>query len=261
MDRTRLVFFAVLAVILLVVGASLALEWIGEAAALQLFVAATVFSAGVVLLDFLGVLGAHHGDGFAGHLESASDGAGSVHADDAGVIDAAEIASPGDAGGDHIADHASVDPESGEQDHAAHHDAHHASPGAPILSVIAYLRLLVYFCLGFGPTGWVAMSTGRGALSSIALATPVGLLAVLIAQAFFRFQRHDTDSQITADDLLTAEATVIVPLDSRTMGKIRARVGMGVVDRYALAADAGATFGKGAKVRVVSIVDDTVYVR
>ena len=260
MDRTRLVFFAVLAVILLVVGASLALEWIGEATALQLFVAATVFSAGVVLLDFLGVLGAHHGADIAGHLEGASGGDGSIHADDAGAIDA-DTASAGEAGGYESADPAGADHESGTQDEAAHQDAHHVSPGAPILSMIAYLRLLVYFCLGFGPTGWVAMSTGRGALGSLAIATPVGLLAVLIAQAFFRFQRHDTDSQITADDLMTAEATVIVPLDSKTMGKIRARVGMGVVDRYALAADAGASFGKGERVRVTSIVDDTVYVR
>jgi len=127
--------------------------------------------------------------------------------------------------------------------------------------VLTYLRLLVYFCLGFGPTGWAGMISGRGALGSLALAVPVGVLALFLAQAFFRFQRHDTDSQIRRQELLSQTATVLIPLDHKTMGKVRMRVGLSVTEQYALAASPGAAFRKGETVRIAKITDECVYVR
>jgi hypothetical protein len=115
-----------------------------------------------------------------------------------------------------------------------------------VLSALAYLRLLVYFCLGFGPAGWGAMATGRGALGSLVIAAPAGLLAALLAQAFFRFQRHDTNSALTRADLLHQEATVLVPLDH---------------EQYALAVEPDATFDKGQTVRIMRITEECVYVR
>lgn len=127
--------------------------------------------------------------------------------------------------------------------------------------MLTYLRLLVYFCLGFGPTGWVGMATGRSPLLSLGLAIPVGLAAVFLAQAFFRFQRRDTDSQIGREELLTAEATVVVPLDHDTMGKVRIKSGLNVTDRFALAEEPGKQFAKGEPVRIVRVTDECVYVR
>ena len=101
----------------------------------------------------------------------------------------------------------------------------------PFLSALSYLRLFVYFCLGFGPMGWAAMASGRSALVSLGLATPVGVAAVFLAQAFFRFQRRDTDSQLAGADLVGQTATVIVPLDDKTMGKVRVQVGPVVTER------------------------------
>jgi hypothetical protein len=54
---------------------------------------------------------------------------------------------------------------------------------------------------------------------------------------------------------------VVVPLDDKTMGKVRVQVGMNVEDLYALAADAGRAFAKGQPVRIDRVTDECVYVR
>lgn len=240
MSRTRIVFFVILALFLGLVAVALAIEIFDARVARQIFVAATVFSAGVVVLDLLGVLGGHAGD--AGHL----DGDATPAFDHAGDGGAGADGSHGDGAG---------------HDHGHAADQAQVGHAAPILSVLTYLRLLVYFCLGFGPTGWVSMATGRGPLLSLGLAVPVGLAALFLAQAFFRFQRRDTDSQIGREELLTAEATVVVPLNHATMGKVRIKSGMNVTDRFALAAEAGKQFAKGEPVRIVRVTDECVYVR
>jgi len=247
MSRTRIVFFAILAICLILIAASLAFQLLAERALLQLFVGAAIFGVGVVALDFLGILGGHHDT--AGHDLAAGDAS-------AGRFDAGHGGDHGHAG-DHTAGHAP--PHHPDAAHAA--NGRDQSSAAPVLSMLTYLRLLVYFCLGFGPAGWASLATGQGPLLSLAIATPVGLAAFFLAQAFFRFQRRDTDSQLTGGDLLGATATVIVPLDAATMGKVRIQVGLSVTDQYALAADPEAHFAAGDPARVVKVTDECVYVR
>ena len=127
--------------------------------------------------------------------------------------------------------------------------------------MLTYLRLFVYFCLGFGPMGLVALASGRSAATSLLLATPVGVVAVFLAQAFFRFQRSDVDSQLASSDLVGRAATVIVPLDDKAMGKVRILVGQVVTEQYALAARPGAAFNNGDQVMITSVTDECVYVR
>jgi membrane protein implicated in regulation of membrane protease activity len=251
MSRTRTVFFIFLAIYLAIIVAALALGIASTQFLQQIFIASTVFSVGVVLLDFFGVLGGHHsgdttGDVTAGHL---GDHLGGDHsgADSGGAV--GHATENADAG--HVA-----------VNHAG--PAHHA-PGeqgaGPILSVLSYLRLFVYFCLGFGPMGLVALATGRNALASLLVAIPIGVAAVFLASAFFRFQRQDTDSQLAGADLVGRAGTVIVPLDDRTMGKVRILVGPVVTEQYALAAAPGAAFKNGDPVVISSVTDECVYVR
>ena len=253
MNRTRFTFFIVLAIVLAIIAASLAFQIISENAALQLFIATTVFSVGVVALDFLGLLG-HHGDHDfdpgAGHLEGADL--------DGGHFDGADL-DPGDGG---LHDLGSHDTDGGDHGHGDDTLSGHSQPSAaPILSVLSYLRLMVYFCLGFGPVGWVGIATGRGALRSMGMAIPVGLASLLLAQAFFRFQRRDTDSQLSRGDLLSQRATVLVPLDYKNMGKVRIQVGLSITERYALAANPEARFEKGDTVQITKVTDECVFVR
>jgi membrane protein implicated in regulation of membrane protease activity len=233
MSRTRTIFFIFLAVYLAVILAALALDIVSTDFVRLIFIASTVFSVGVVLLDFFGVLGGHHdgetsGDVTTGHVFSG--------------------------------DHAQADHAQGDHSGQFHHGPDQQGAG-PILSALSYLRLFVYFCLGFGPMGLVALATGRNAFASLLFAIPVGVAAVFLAQAFFRFQRQDTDSQLTSADLVGQTGTVIVPLDDKTMGKVRILVGPVVAEQYALAAHPGAAFKNGDQVMISSVTDECVYVR
>lgn len=242
--RTRLVFFAILAVMLLILAVSLSMQLIDSAALTQLFIGATIFSVGVVALDFLGIFG----DGDSSHAGEPSDTGADF---DAGGLDDGGI----DDGG-----MGSIDDAGGLDGHAGDAESGHLGGGSPVLSVLSYLRLFVYFCLGFGPVGWASMATGRSAASSLLLATVVGVIAVFIAQAFFRLQRSSTDSSVRDSELMLQQATVIVPLNHTDMGRVRLQMGMSIMEPYALAAHEGDSFAKGDTVRVSRVANDCVYV-
>jgi hypothetical protein len=146
-----------------------------------------------------------------------------------------------------------------DADHGAAH--HAAGDHAPLLSILRYLRMGIYFSLGFGPLGLLAEATGTDSLRSLAWAVPGGIAAAWLARMFFRFQQQDVDSSIREEELLLERARVIVPLSSTTMGKVRLRLGQLVLERYALAEDAWDTFHTHDVVEIVRITDDCVYVR
>jgi membrane protein implicated in regulation of membrane protease activity len=235
-----------------IVALSVVLRLVSDRAVMQLFVAASVFGGGVVALDFLGILGGHHGDG--GHDDI---GDMAAHVPDAGVHD-----SGGHEAGDGHLDHAH---DAGHDDSAGHHEAatHTAGHGGAVmvLSVLTFLRTVVYFSLGFGPAGWAGMAAGWGPLRSLALAVPFGIVALALALAFFRFQGRDTGAYSGPADLSQELATVIVPLDDKTMGKVRVKAGMNVSDLYALSAEPGLAFQKGERVRIIRVRRDCVLVR
>lgn len=254
MSRTRAVFFAILALYLAVIAVTLAANVASSRFLSILFIASAIFAVGVVLLDFLGLFGEHHddlaGDVTAGHI-----------GDDLAGGDGGHFGEAHDVGLDHPDVHDVGHDAAGHAHEAAAPDAPHPAVATPILSALTYLRLFVYFCLGFGPVGWLALATGRRPLVSLGLAAAVGVAAVFLAQAFFRFQRHDTDSQLRPADLVGQRAAVIVPLDDKNMGKVRVQVGLSVTEQYALAARAGAAFQTGDEVVIASVTDECVYVR
>ena len=238
MNRTRSLFYVILALFLAIIATSLALNVIDARFLTQFFIGASVFSVGVVALDFLGIFG----EGESGHADGGGDGGG-FHGDDTGA----------DAGGDHDGD---ADGDGGSVHTSGHLEAH----GSPVLSVLAYLRMAVYFCLGFGPTGWVALSTEWSPFAALALAVPMGVLATLAAQVFFRFQRSNTNSSVERADLVNEAATVTVSLTDKDMGKVRIKTGMAVMEQYALAANPGGSFQKGETVRIAKVTPECVYV-
>jgi membrane protein implicated in regulation of membrane protease activity len=241
MTRTRVVFFSILGVFLTIIAASVAMQIIGELLLRQIFIAGTIFSVGVVALDFMGIFGG----------DQSGDGSG-VDSGDTGGNFAGEV---GDPTGDLSAEMAD------DGGTTSTGDSDIGSGPTLVLSVLTYLRLLVYFCLGFGPVGLVALLTGRSALIALLLAVPIGVIAVFLAQAFFRFQQSDTDSSVKGKELLMREATVTVPLTHSTMGRVRLQLGMSVVDQYALAENPEADFKRGDTVRIVRVTPDCVYVR
>ena len=205
------------------------------------YIGCTLFSVTITLLDFLGFLGENQ-DSDSGGGDAAGDGSGEG-AEDGGTRFDTDL--PGDE-----AYTGKTPPESVPRD----------TDKVAVLSVLAYLRSFVYFCLGFGPTGWVAIAMGNSAVQSLIWAAPAGVAAFALAHAFFRFQRTDTDSSLHSEELFFQQATVIVPLTHDTMGKVRVQVGMSVTEQYALAAKPDARFEKGDTVRVANVTDECVYV-
>jgi len=278
MTRTRRTFFIVLGVVLAIMGVSLALQLISSMLLLPIYIACTVFAGGVVLLDFVGILGGDDagdagGDGMDGDAsgfdgdavgDAVGDGADgadlAMEASDFDGFDADGADADGAQSGGSIqgTDFAASDTSHGHT--AGHIHDIDATGGHRVLRALAYLRMTVYFCLGFGPTGWMALASGRNPLSSLVLAVGVGVVALFLAQAFFRFQRSSTDSSLHASDLLRAEATVTIPLSHETMGRVRIHLGMNVTEQYALAAHADHSFQRGDTVEIVRVTDECVYV-
>lgn len=143
--------------------------------------------------------------------------------------------------------------------HDATHEGFH-STGA-FLSVLRYLRMVVYFSLGFGPVGLIALEMGRRSLESALWAIPSGIGAAFLARAFFRFQQRDVDSSLRDDDLLFERGTVLVSINGENMGKVRLRVGPIVTERYARTADPHDSFRPGDTVQIVEVTEECVYVR
>jgi membrane protein implicated in regulation of membrane protease activity len=148
----------------------------------------------------------------------------------------------------------------GDHDGVAHEGGPHGSH-APLVSMVRYLRMAVYFSLGFGPLGLVAQATGSAGMGSLLWAVPGGMAAAWLARAFFRFQQRDLDSTVRDEDLLFERARVIVPLSRTVMGKVRVKLGQAIVERYALAEDDEDSFRTDEVVEIVRVEDDCVYVR
>ncbi len=275
MNRTRSLFYIILAIFLAIIATSLAFNVIDVNFLTQFFIGASVFSVGVVALDFLGIFGNNedgHGDhgGDDGGADGGGDGdAGGDVGGDAGGDDGGDFDADGDFGdghGDGESDgHSDWHSDGRSDSHGAGHTSGHTSghmdgASVPVLSILAYLRMAVYFFLGFGPTGWAALSMGRSPLVALALAVPMGVLATVAAQVFFRFQRSNTDSTVARTDLVNEAATVTVSLTHTDMGKVRVQVGMAILEQYALAVRPDMAFQKGETVRIVKVTPECVYV-
>ena len=207
------------------------------------YIGCTLFSVSITVLDFLGFL--------SGNQDGGDD---VVDGPDAGDAQGSDV------GGGNMNFDSDLPPDEARTGQTAPADITHPTGRVAVLSVLSYLRSLVYFCLGFGPTGWAAIAMGNSAVKSLIWAVPAGMAAFVLARAFFRFQRADTDSSLQSEELYFQRATVIIPLTHDTMGKVRVRVGMNVTEQYALAAEPNTQFEKGDTVWVTNVTPECVYV-
>lgn len=188
----------------------------------SLYIFTAVFGVGVTLLDMVGIVG---------HLTSES--------------------------------HTPADHDLTADNHSDDANSHHDDGGSHItvLSTLYYLRIFVYFSLGFGPLGWIAEISGHSALSALLWALAGGMVSAVVANAVFKFQRKNLDSSVKVEDLFLGKARVIVPITGGRMGKVRIALGQSVTERYAMAEDAGENLPTDTEVEVVRVTDDCIYVR
>jgi membrane protein implicated in regulation of membrane protease activity len=161
----------------------------------------------------------------------------------------------------HDAGHDSGHDHSGSHDISHHHhdiaraDAHGSLLDASnkkikyIGRAISTLRTAVYFSLGAGPMGWIAMARGEGLVESILWAAISGFLIAVLARVLRRVVRKDLDSSLKASDFVAESAEVVVPIEAGKIGKVRVRKYGREQDVYARMEVGSAN--KGDTVRVV----------
>jgi len=214
---------------------------------LSVYIGATVFGVGVTLVDLFGLLGSHDGD----HDATAGPTGGHVGDDTASGVG-------GHDGGDHIPGHHDG-AESVEHDGSV---AGHDRPDRrnPLLGLLAFLRNVIYFCLGFGPVGWFALATSGSVVTALVWSIPVGGAALIGTRVLRRFMRRELNSEISTGELLMERGVVTVSIGSGELGKVRVRLGDLYVERYARAATSGTEIRVGTRVRITDVSDDCVYV-
>ena len=229
------------------------------------YIAATVFGAGITVVDFLGLLGGQsegeggedtggedYGDADTGEIDTS--GADTSGADTGGEDTGGEDTGGEDTGGEE-ADGGETD--DGRPSYLAHD---RRQRGMWVLRTMSAARNLVYFSLGFGPVGWYALSRSEAAASSLVWSIPVGVAVLFGARVLRRVLRHELDSQLKSADLVMEKGLVIVTIGAGRMGKVRVSVGGTYTDRFARAKDAEESIPQGTTVRVVDVSDECVYV-
>lgn len=200
-----------------------------------LYIFATVFGLGVIVVDFFMMMSAG-GDDVGGHSHDSGD---------------------------------SDSTEGGDDSDGHHHSAHdhqgsviaHQRPSKEnvLLKTLGMLRNAVYFSVGFGPTGWLAESVFNERFSFL-WAVGVGIIVAFIAALFSRIRRDKLDSSINDAELLLEKAVVLVSLGPHKMGKVRIAHGGMNIDRYAIAKSEIDEFYVGEEVRVCEVNDEFVTV-
>jgi membrane protein implicated in regulation of membrane protease activity len=255
---------------------------------LSIYIAATVFGVGVTAIDLLGLIGDHgsegdHADGhdgdaghaighdghaddgdFGGHIDDGGDAADFGHVDDAGDEFDAGGADHGDGDFGHDAGHddGGVDHDGDHELEAVEHTSvagHDTRRRNPILRILSTLRSMVYFALGFGPTGWFALGTGQGTVPALLWSGGVGLVVLFGVRGLRKVLRSELNSEVSDSDLLMEKGTVTVSVQPNQLGRVRIRLGGALVDRYARS-KLDKPISPGTEIRVIDIGDDCVFV-
>ncbi len=238
----------------------------------SVYIACTIFGAGVTTIDMLGLLGDLFHESGGAHDASSHNDHGGFHGDHTGAY-----GEHGNFHGDHGGVHSDHDMSVGE--HAgAHADAQghseelaHADKGSVsahetyvernvLGQILSIARSLVHFSLGFGPVGLFATLTGRGALASVAWSVPVGVVAMIGGRLLRQLQRQRLDSQLTDADMIMERGEVLVSIGQGQIGKVRLLVEGIYAERYARAHDPTKSLPVGTSVRVVDVSEECVYV-
>jgi hypothetical protein len=213
-----------------------------------LYIFATVFGLGVVLVDFFMMMSSGGSSDDSG--SHGSDGDGHGH----------------DDGSSH--DDASADDGSHHGDQHGHHHGHHPDGsvvghqkhrGGFLLKTLGMFRHAIYFCVGFGPFGLFAKLVDNSSFAFL-WALMGGIVVSVIAGLFRRIQKDKLDSSINESELLLEKATVLVSMAPGKMGKVRIAHGGMNIDRYAVAKNMMDEFKAGDEAVVSEIRDDYVII-
>lgn len=187
-----------------------------------LFLSLTIFGAGATIVDFIGVFNNNSDDS------------------DAGDSDVSVIKT----GSDLI-----------NNDKQSKND----KAGFKIISkIMSLLRSVIYFSLGFGPTGLFAFFTGMSKTSGLIWAFSVGTAIMILAHFLKRFVRKDLDSSIKTDELLQEKGVLLLPLEGNEISKAIVRQYGRELEIFVRSRDKNINLPKGKEV-IIDEYDDDIY--
>ena len=215
-----------------------------------IYIGATIFGASVTLADLFGLLASSD----SSDAEDGSDGA-------LGESDSDASGAAGDAGNDAASGSGDDGSESGDDESGGSIVGHDRKMrGNLVLTLLAGLRTLVYFSLGFGPVGWFATTQYQGVASTLLWSVPVGLIVAAGTRALRYFMRKDLTSTITRADLMMERGVVTVSIAKGQAGRVRIAFGKLHIDRFARSSDEKESMPVGTAIRVVDVDEEYVYV-
>lgn len=182
-------------------------------ALLSLFIGLAVFGAGVTLVDILGFLG--HGQE-EGDADAHADADADADSEDGGDSDHGDH---GDHGEEGIATHSGAG-----QDHDGSLLAVGSVKARKVARVLGILRTAVYFSLGSGIMGTVAVLTKQGFLPAVLWASISGFLMAAIARGLRMLIRRELDSSIKENEYILQTGEVTIPIEEGQLGKLRLRL-------------------------------------
>jgi len=161
----------------------------------------------------------------------------------------------GDHGSDvHVGDAAGGDADAQADGHAdaqGHHDMQ--AGGADFWLLFLSLRFWVFFLTFFGLTGLALELAGASVLLATLAAAPTGIALGLGAAWVFRRLRDQTvTSGLTRDELVGAEAKVMLPISAGEPGKVRLQLRGMTVDRVAFLEGEG-VIERGDRALVIAV--------
>ncbi|MCL2265377.1 MAG: hypothetical protein FWC22_04975 [Treponema sp.] len=196
-----------------------------------LFLSLTVFGIGVTIIDFIGIF---DNTGSSNDSGSADDSAG---ADDS-------IVNVSKSGSNLVPENKQKNPE---------------KTGFKIISkIMSFLRNIVYFSLGFGPTGLFAVFKGLPKTSGLVWSLSAGIAVMILARFLKRFFRKDLDSSIKPDDLLQENGVLLLPLEGGEISKAAVRQYGREIEIYVRCRDLKTKLPKGKEI-IIEEYDNEVY--
>jgi hypothetical protein len=196
-----------------------------------LYITLTVFGVGATVADFLGL------------MDHSNDGDSSGHDGD----------HDGHYGHD-LSDHhgSNLSPENKQPDEK--------SGFRVVVKIISFLRNVVYFSLGFGPTGLFASLTGLSKISGLLWACGVGVAMIILARMLKRLIRRDLDSSIKPDDLLKEKGILLLPLEGKAISKAAVRQFGRETEIYVRCKEKDIKLPKGKEIIVVDYDNDVYWI-
>ena len=224
-----------------------------------IYIALAVFGVGVTVVDLFGALD-HAGQDDSGHIGHDAIGHDAIGHDAGHGPGEHEVPAGHEGHGGHEAHGHGGREEEGSVLGLARTEQAGLRKSSSVARVIGGLRMGVYFSLGAGPTGLVALATKIPPAISVLWAAATGVAIAVLARLLRKFLRRDLDSSFKAEDFLLEEATITVSVAPGLVGRAIVRKFGAQAEVYVRATSGDSAYERGARVRIIDYQDDVYMV-